>query len=133
MVGSIGRSGAIVSAALALLLLFRLLVPTGYMIARDAGGAPRLVLCVPKGQPAAEAEGHGDHDRAPAEQAPAGSGERPCAFAALGAPPLPPAPPALPDQALPVAAPPGLIAAAVFRRAAPAVSPPPATGPPLPV
>lgn len=133
MVGSIGRSGGIMPAALALLLMFRLIIPTGYMIAPDAGGAPGLVLCVPKGQPAAEAKGHGGHERAPAEQAPAEPGERPCAFAALSAPPVPPAPPVVPTRALPVAAPLELVAAAVLRRTAPAVSPPPATGPPLPV
>jgi hypothetical protein len=129
-VGSIGRWGGMVPAVLALLLLFKLLIPAGYMIGPDRDGAPGFVLCATQAQPAAEPEGHGGHDRSPAEQAPVDSGERPCAFAALGAPPLPPAPPALPSPAPPAAATADLPEAPVLHRVAAAASPPPATGPP---
>lgn len=130
MFGSIGRLGSMVPAALALLLLFRLLIPAGYMIAPDREGRPGLELCAPGVKPAAQPQGHGGHDGHPAEQAPSGSGERPCVFAALGAPPLPPAPPALPPQAPDAAVPPDLPAAPALPRMAAAAPPPPARGPP---
>jgi len=114
--------------ALALLLLFRLLIPSGYMIAADHHGRPGLVLC---GAPAAaQPVRHGDHDGHPADQAPSKPGERPCPFAALAAPPIPPEPPAVLRQ-VPVAvllpAPP---ARSDLPRVARAAPPPPATGPP---
>lgn len=130
MVGSIGRWGGILPSVLALLLLFKLLVPAGYMIAAGGDGAPGLVLCSPEAQPRAQTADHGGHDRAPADQAPSSSGDRPCAFAALGAPPLPPPPPALPPQAPTAAVPPDLPEAPALRRLGAAAPPPPATGPP---
>lgn len=133
MAGSIGSSSGMAAAALALLLLFRLLIPAGYMISADRDGAPALVLCAPLSQPAAREEAHGGHDGHPAGQAPAGSAERPCVFAALGAPPLLPAPPALLPRAPAAHLAPDPPPAPAFPRPASAAATPPATGPPLPV
>lgn len=132
MVGSIGRSGGIVPAMLVLLLLFKLLIPAGYMIAVDREGAAGLVLCAPQTQPAVGTERHGGHDRTPADEAPAGSGERPCAFAALAAPFLPP-PPALPSQPPAGVAVPDLLGPPALPPVATAAPPPPSTGPPISV
>ena len=133
MVGKMRRSGSVAAPLLALVLLFRLLVPAGYMIGPDSGGRPGLVLCA--GMAGATAErsthhGHGGETEAPA---PAKPGSVPCAYAALGAPPLPPAPPVLPPPSR--AAEPSLAATPLdgVRHSALAAPPPPATGPPLPV
>jgi hypothetical protein len=130
MVGNIGRRGGFVPSALALLLLFRLLIPSGYMIAPDHHGRPGLTLCAAS---AAEPAGHAGHDGHPAKPGPSKSGERPCPFAALAAPPLPPQPPALAVR-LPSPVPaPDLPQVSDRPRIAPAAPPPPATGPPLSV
>lgn len=105
---------------LALVLLFRTLVPAGYMIA-PSGGWPVLTLCETPA-PAALAGHDGHHP--PAEP------KQPCAYAALASPVLPPAPPQ-------VLAPPSEPGPALAARAAsdpflpgPASFPPPSTGPP---
>ncbi|HEX8239817.1 MAG TPA: hypothetical protein VF574_08780 [Allosphingosinicella sp.] len=133
MVGSIGQGRAFVSLLLALLLLSRLLIPSGYMIAPDHRGRPALVLCGVPARPAAKPVSHGGHGGGSADQSPSRPGERPCPFAALAAPPLPPAPPAVPPRALAAIAPPDVQAATELVRVAPAAPPPPATGPPLSV
>ena len=133
MVCSIGRKGGFVPSALALLLLFRLLIPSGYMIAPDHHGRPGLALCSAPARAAAKPAGHRGHDGHPAESAPSKPGERPCPFAALAAPPLPPHPPAL-ESRLPAPDPvPDLPEARAGPRPAPAAPPPPATGPPFSV
>jgi hypothetical protein len=129
--GSIGRSGGFVPPALALLLLFRLLIPSGYMIAPDREGRPGLVLCAAPAQAAAQSPSHGGHDNHPADPAPSKPGERPCPFAALAAPPLPPAPPGVLPRIPAAAMAPDLPAPAELPRVARAAPPPPATGPPL--
>jgi hypothetical protein len=117
---------------LALLFLFRLLIPSGYMIAPDHDGRPGLVLCVAPAQAAAGAARHGGHDgRHPDGPAPSKPGERPCPFAALAAPPLPPEPPALAPRAVAAVLAPELPMPPGSPRVAPAAPPPPATGPPL--
>lgn len=133
MAGSIGGGGGLIPPILALLLLFRLLVPSGYMIAPDHEGRPGLALCAAPAQAASEAALHGGHDGQPADPAPAKSAEPPCAFAALGAPPLPPAPPAVAPRVSAAAAPPALPEGPALPRPAPAAPLPPATGPPLSV
>lgn len=130
MVGSIGRNGGILPFVLTLLLLFRLFIPSGYMIAPDHDGRPGLVLCSAPAQPA-EAPAH--HDGHPADPAPSKPAEPPCAFAALGAPPLPPEPPALPPTVPAAAAAPDLPAGPALPLIAAAAPPPPATGPPVSV
>jgi len=130
MVGNIGSRGGFAAPVLALLLLFRLLIPSGYMIAPDHDGRPGLVLCAAPAQAAAEPTRHGGHDGHPADPAPSQPGEPPCPYAALAAPPLPPAPPLLQPQALAAVAPPDLPAGPDLPRPAPAAPPPPATGPP---
>ncbi|HYI41569.1 MAG TPA: DUF2946 family protein [Allosphingosinicella sp.] len=132
VVGSIGHKGGLLSSLLTLLLVFRLLIPAGYMIAPDHEGRPGLALCAVPAPAVAEAALHGGHDDHPVDSAPSGPAERPCAFAALAAPPLPPAPPAVPPH-LAAVAPLDLPAVADFPRVAPASPPPPARGPPLPV
>ncbi|HEX8308580.1 MAG TPA: hypothetical protein VF645_09210 [Allosphingosinicella sp.] len=130
MVGTSRQSGGFASIALALLLLFRLLIPSGYMIAADSGGKPGLALCAAPARAAAQAALHGSHDGHPDDPAPSRAGEIPCAFASLAAPPLPPAPPAVEARIPAVALPPALPAASDLRPVAPAASPPPARGPP---
>ena len=131
-VAGIGHVRGLAPPALALLLLFRLLIPSGYMIAPDREGRPGLSLCAGPAQVTAEPERHGGHD-GHAAPAPSKPGERPCPFAALAAPPLPPAPPAVPPKAPAAVIPPELRTLADLPRVAPAAPPPPATGPPLPV
>lgn len=121
-------SGRVFAALLALVLLSRLLIPSGYMIGPTDGGGPGLVLC---GQAAAAMaaedshEGHGMGHEAPSKPV-----EPPCPYAALAAPVLPPSPPvAPPPEILNPAREPKPNATAV--RPAPAAPPPPATGPPL--
>jgi hypothetical protein len=134
MVGKFSQSGGFASAALALLLLFRLLIPSGYMIAPDHEGRPGLALCAAPAQAAAQAALHGGHDGHPADDpAPSKPGEIPCSFAAPAAPPLPPEPPALASQAPYAAIPLYSPAGAGLPRIAPASPPPPARGPPNPV
>jgi hypothetical protein len=131
MHGTIRRLRA-AAPLLALVLLFRLVVPSGYMIAPDKSGLPGLVLCVGAAAEAVERAHHG-HDSDPAEPAPPESAEVPCPYAALAAPPLPPAPPA---YAEPAPAPEAVPASESRRRIAQsrlAAPPPPSTGPPLPV
>jgi hypothetical protein len=122
-------------SVLTLLLVFRLLIPTGYMIVPDGDGRPGLTLCAEPAQTAVEQarqDGHGGHDGQPADPAPAGQKERPCAFAAFAAPPLPPSPPALPsriaaftpEDPTTIADPPRILSAS---------PPPPARGPPASV
>jgi hypothetical protein len=132
LVGNIGRKGGLLPSMLALLLLFRLLIPSGYMIAADHEGRPGLVLCAASGQPAAEAAPPGGHDGHPADPAPSKPGERPCPFAALAAPPFPPEAPAVPPHAFAALAP-ELPAGGALPPVASASPPPPARGPPLPV
>lgn len=130
LVDSIGRKGGFLPPVLALLLLFRLLIPSGYMIAPDHEGRPGLALCAAPARAAAEPAAHGDHDGHPSDPAPSKPGERPCPFAAVAAPPLPPAPAALPAGVPAVAALPDLPASSDPPRVARAAPPPPATGPP---
>jgi hypothetical protein len=125
--------GGFAPAALALLLLFRLLIPSGFMIAPDQEGRPGLVLCSAPAQAAAETAQHPGHDGHPDDPAPSKPGEIPCPFAALAAPPLQPEPPAVEPKVRAVAVPPELPANPGFPRVAPASPPPPARGPPIPV
>src|SRR5688500_9510329 len=130
----LGRSGGLVPALLAFVLLFRLLIPTGYMIAPDETGRPGLVLCAGTVGGAAEPARHGGgHDGHPAAPEPSKPGEPPCPHAALAAPPLPPAPPALLPPREVATEPSGLAPTDGLRTLALAAPPPPATGPPLPV
>jgi hypothetical protein len=130
-VASIGRWRGFAQPALALLLLFRILIPSGYMIAPDHDGRPGLTLCAAQAHPAAvETAVHTGHDGHPDQPGPSRPGDRPCPFAALAAPPLPPSPPAVPPRVSAASLPPELPAAAYFPRIAPASPPPPATGPP---
>lgn len=133
MVVSIGNRSGLLAPVLALLLLFRLLVPSGYMIAPDRDGRPGLALCSMPAQPSSPQSiggGHEGHGEDPAAPAP---GERPCPYAALTAPPLPPAPPAVPAHPAAAALPPDLPPAPGLPRVAAAAPPPPATGPPAAV
>ena len=124
------QSGGFASSALALLLLFRLLIPSGYMIAPDSEGRPGFALCAAPARAAVQAAMHGAHDGHP-DPAPAGASEIPCAFAALAAPPLPPQPPLVPPRSQAPADPLELPGASDLRQVAPAAPPPPARGPPL--
>jgi hypothetical protein len=133
MVGRIGQGRGFAPLMLALLLLFRLLVPTGYMIAPDHQGKPGLVLCAAPAQPVAKPAGHRGHDGQPSDRSPSKPGERPCPFAALAAPPLPTAPPAVLPPAPAAVAAPDLPARAEPLQVARAAPPPPSTGPPLSV
>jgi hypothetical protein len=133
MVGKFRQSGGFVPAVLTLLLLFRLLIPSGYMIAPDLDGTPGLALCAAPAQAAAEAALHGGHDGHPAgDSMPSRPGEIPCPFAAIAAPPLPPQPPALSPQVRAAVVQPGLPTDPDLPRVAPASSSPPARGPPIP-
>lgn len=132
MAGSIGRGGGLLPSALALLLLFRLLIPSGYMIAPDRDGAPGLVLCAAPAQ-AAEREVHTGHDGHPVDPAPPASDERPCAYAALAAPPTPPEAPILPAPSAAGSPAPDSRPGARLPRIAPASALPPARGPPISV
>ena len=131
--GSIGRKGGFLPSALALILLFRLLIPSGYMIAPDHEGRPGLALCAASLQAAAETVRHGGHDNHPVDSVPSRPGERPCPFAAVSTPPLPPAPPALSPRVAAAAVPPDLPPGTDLPHIARAAPPPPATGPPLTV
>ena len=107
-------------ALLSLVLLFRTLIPAGYMIAPSSGGIA-LTLCE-AAAPAASA--HHDGHEAPAQPT------QPCAYAALAAPALPPEPPPFgtplpPSDSASV----GWIAPASIPLG-PASLPPPSTGPP---
>ena len=130
VVASIGNRGGILPPLLALLLLFRLLIPSGYMIAPDHHGRPGLTLCAAPAQTAAEPARHGGHAGEPDDPFPSKPGERPCPFAALAPPPLPPEPPVLLAQVPAVAVLPDLPARAHVPQVASAAPPPPATGPP---
>ena len=106
-------------ALLAFVLLFRTLVPAGYMIAPADGGLA-LTLCEAASAPAsAHHQGH----EAPAEP------KQSCAYAALAAPALPPAPPLFEAPAALGAAPAPSLAPASIKPG-PASLPPPSTGPP---
>lgn len=130
MISELRRSGSLVTALLAFVLLSRLLIPAGYMIAPDDSGRPGLVLCAAA---AAEPATHGGHDGHPAAPEPSKPGEVPCPYAALAAPPLPPAPPAFPTPLPAATEPPGLAPTDGLHDSALAAPPPPSTGPPLPV
>ncbi len=119
--------------ALALLLLFRLLIPSGYMIAPDREGRPGLALCAAPARAAAEAAIGGDHDRHPADPAPTETRELPCAFAAAAAPPLTPEPPVVAPIIPASAASPDTPTGAKAVRVEAAAPPPPSTGPPVSV
>lgn len=133
LVDSFRHKGGLLPSILTLLLLFRLLIPSGYMIVPDHEGRPGLALCGIAAPAAVEPALHGAHDGHPADPAPAKPGEIPCPFAALAAPPLPPEPPVLPAKTLVAVALPDLPAGPALPRIAPAAPPPPARGPPLPV
>ena len=133
MIGNHRHRGGLLPAALALLLVFRLLIPAGYMIAPDAEGRPGLALCAAPARAAVEAAMAGGHDRHPDAPIPAETGELPCAYAAPAAPPLPPDPPAFVPPIAAAAAQSELPAAAGLVRVMPAAAPPPSTGPPLSV
>ena len=130
MVGNSRQSGGFASVALALLLLFRLLIPSGYMIAPDPEGTPGLALCAGPARAAVQAAMHGTHDGHP-DPAPSSPDEIPCAFAALAAPPLPPEPPVVVPHFQSAGLPPDLPSNPDLRQVAPAAPPPPARGPPL--
>jgi hypothetical protein len=132
LAGGLRRTGGLVPPLLAFVLLFRLLIPAGYMIAPDDSGRPGLVLCAVSTAAAAAGSGHSSTEGHPQSE-PSKPGELPCPFAALAAPPLPPAPPALPPPASAGAARPLLPPGALARLPSLAAPPPPATGPPLPV
>lgn len=125
--------GGFVPATFALLLLFRLLIPSGFMIAPDHEGRPGLVLCSAPVPAAVDTAQHSGHDRHPADPAPSNPGEIPCPFAALAAPPLPPEPPTVEPKAQASAVQPEPPADSGFPPVAPASPPPPARGPPIPV
>jgi hypothetical protein len=128
------HSGGFAPAALALLLLFRLLIPSGYMIAPDHEGRPGLALCAAPAKPTADSAPHGGHEGHPGENpTPSKPGEIPCPFAALASPPLPPEPPAFAPRAPFAAIPQELPARPDLPLVASAAPPPPPTGPPLPV
>ena len=130
IVGRIGGMGAWTPRLLALVLVFRLLVPAGYMIDPAQAG---LVFCSPPATAAAQAGGHGGADGHPGAPAPGKADERPCAYAALAAPPLPTVPPAFLPPTPDEASPPVLPAAQGRSRPGLAAPPPHATGPPMPV
>src|SRR4051812_13921934 len=133
IVRSMRRSGNPAWAALALVLLFRLLVPAGYMVGPDSAGRPGLVLCGGAvGATVAGAHRHG-HEGRPIAPAPSTPGEHLCPFAALAAPPLPPSPTAIVPPPPAAASPPAASLAEDMLRPALAAPPPPATGPPSPV
>ncbi|HEX8571588.1 MAG TPA: hypothetical protein VF759_02425 [Allosphingosinicella sp.] len=133
MRGMAGRIGRLGSAAplLVLVLLVRLLVPSGYMIGPDPSGRPGLVLCGAVAAKPAERPAHHGHERH-SDPSPGEAAELPCPYAALSAPPLPPAPPRLaePEQGPRPAPAAGL--ARGLARPSPAAPPPPSTGPPPP-
>jgi hypothetical protein len=134
--GKFKYSSGLAPALLALVLLFRLLVPSGYMIAADRDGTPQLMLCAAPVQAPAKPAVDGDHEghsADPAGPAPSNPGEQPCPFAALAAPHLPPEPPAVPERIFAAALRADLPPGPDFPRVAPASPPPPARGPPLPV
>ena len=128
-VGQIRRATGLAPPVLALLLIFRLLIPGGYMIAPDEAGRPGLTICAATASAAPGPAQHSGHDKDPAAPAPK-AGELPCPFASLAAPPLTPAPPAVRAPAPVLAAMVSPLPNAPMRRPAPAASPPPATGPP---
>lgn len=107
-------------AMLALVLLFRTLIPAGYMIAPRHGGLA-LTLC--EGRAAPATTGHEGHE---APSAP----KQPCAYAALAAPALPPAPPQIGTPLPPPASASELRTAPAAIRPGPLSLPPPSTGPP---
>ena len=130
LVRRVGNGGGFAPLLLALLLAFRLLIPSGYMIAPAPHGGASLALCGAPA-PALQSAHHGGDGRHGADPGPAGAGERPCPYAALAAPPLPPAPPALPPRLQPVAIAADVPTAAEPSPVAPAAPPPPARGPPI--
>jgi hypothetical protein len=129
--GKSGQKGGLASIALALLLLCRLLIPSGYMIAPDSEGRPGFALCAAPARAAVRAALHGSHADHPADSVPSKADELPCAFAALAAPPLPPAPPVVMPRLQSGTLAPDVPAEPDARPVASAAPPPPATGPPL--
>ena len=127
----IGQRGGFVAPLLVLLLLFRLLIPTGYMIVPDHEGRPGLALCGVTAPASAAPASHGGHDAHDPDRAPPNPGDRPCPYAALAAPPLPPSPPAVRPPAPVAVLSLFLPARSEFPRIAPASPPPPARGPPI--
>ncbi|MEA3052394.1 MAG: hypothetical protein QOG72_1297 [Sphingomonadales bacterium] len=130
LVDKMRRSRRAVPPLLALVLLFRLLIPAGYMIGSDGGGRPGLILCGAAAVIAHHPAHHGHDGRS---EAPAKPDGHPCPFAALSAPPVPSAAPAVVPPLLSPASPPAVGQAETMARPALAAPPPPATGPPLPV
>ncbi len=124
-----GRSGGASATLLALVLLFRLLIPAGYMIAPGDDGRPGLILCGAAAAAAIEdpAPHEGHH---PADPAPSKAADPPCPYAAQAAPVLPPSPPIAPPQPLAADGPLPPTPAAALAKPALAAPPPPATGPP---
>lgn len=121
MVRAVGRFSRPRIAALALIfgaLLFRAVLPTGFMLAPGTTGGVQIVLC----DGVAPAHHHGDHGQHP-------PGAQPCPFALAlhpAAPPAPlllalPSPQPAPEAVAPLNAAPRLAFAALT---------PPATGPP---
>lgn len=129
--GTVGQKGGFVAPLLALLLLFRLLIPSGYMIVPDHSGRPGLALCGVSAPVAAAPAAHRAHDGHDSDRAPSNPGDRPCPYAALAAPPLPPSPPAVRPQPPAANLPPFLPVRSDLPRIAPASPPPPARGPPI--
>lgn len=110
--------------------MLRLLVPTGFMIAADAHGAPSLVLCdgVAGSEPVVRHTMHAPHHGA--QHDPVHRHEAPCPYAALAAPVLPPLPATFAPPAAALVAPAPALRAASFAHRGPAAAPPPSTGPP---
>ena len=106
-------------AMLAFVLLFRTLIPAGYMIAPTDGGLA-LTLCEAAAPPAAHHDGH----ESPARP------KQPCAYAALAAPALPPAPPLIAGPPPPPESAPAAWIVPESIPPGPASLPPPSTGPP---
>lgn len=119
-------SGGAACALLAFVLLFRLLVPGGYMIAPGDGEGPALIPCGAAAEPGPSHDRHGPGHAAPSKPA-----EPPCPYAALTAPVPPPSPSLAPVPAMAEAAPVATAPAAGARPALAAPTPP-ATGPPSP-
>lgn len=107
-------------ALLSLVLLFRTLIPAGYMIAPSGDGVT-LTFCE-AGAPAASVH-HEGHD-SPARP------KQPCAYAALAAPAIPPSPPLIGTPPSPPDSASSDWIAPTSIAPEPASPPPPSTGPP---
>lgn len=137
MRGGQGSRESFVSASLllaVLALIFRIAIPSGYMVGTPGAGTglPPLVICTGSGamtvaaDPAGAPAG-GDHQKNPGQP---GGSEHPCAFAAAA---IGFEPPVLTDIAAPPAvadAPPPALPATQRPGQGLAAPPPPTTGPP---